>query len=99
MVVRQRVALLHRSESQQWMLTPGSSSVWQCRAVAQPLVSMTPNATAAKQNSVFEKPHAGLHRINFCLLLQAQVITITMTRLITTKTTTPAQVFQFLHIP
>lgn len=63
MVVRQRVALLHRSELQQWMLTPGSSSVWQCRAVAQPLVSLTPNATATRQTKVFS--HAGLHRINF----------------------------------
>lgn len=39
-------ALLHRSESQQWMRTPGSSCCWQCLDVAQPLVKTMPKAAA-----------------------------------------------------
>lgn len=37
---------LHRSVSQQWMRTPGSSCCWQWREVAQPLVSTMPRTTA-----------------------------------------------------
>lgn len=36
--------LLHRSESQQWIRTPGSSCCWQCLEVAQPLVRTIPRA-------------------------------------------------------
>lgn len=41
-------ALLHRSESQQWMRTPGSSCCWQCLDVAQPLVKTMPKAAARR---------------------------------------------------
>lgn len=47
-----RVALLHRSESQQWMLTPGSSCCWQWREVAQPLVRTMPSAAAQRERTV-----------------------------------------------
>lgn len=45
----QEGALLHRSESQQWMRTPGSSCCWQCRDVAQPLVRTMPRAAVSRR--------------------------------------------------
>lgn len=52
MFVLQRAALLHRSESQQWIRTPGSSCCWQWRDVAQPLVRTIPRAARERQNII-----------------------------------------------
>lgn len=45
----QKGALLQRSESQQWMRTPGSSCCWQCLEVAQPLVKTIPRAAGGTE--------------------------------------------------
>lgn len=52
--------LLHRSVSQQWMRTPGSSCCWQWREVAQPLVSRMPRTTAKQaQGGMSGDGHSG----------------------------------------
>lgn len=68
----QEEALLHRSESQQWMRTPGSSCCWQCLDVAQPLVRTIPRAAVRTERGGGDRESVSQRRVMSCCQAQQE---------------------------
>lgn len=71
---RHEGALLHRSESQQWIRTPGSSCCWQCLDVAQPLVRRMPRAAGrtGQDRAGQKRETISQRRVTSCFLDQQE---------------------------